>query len=71
MKLIVGLGNIGRKYEKTRHNIGFEVLESLAARSPGASAKEKFDGRASLGNAFKPEVTGRLASVLMPRLTDR
>ena len=45
MKLIVGLGNVGRKYEKTRHNIGFEVLESLAARSPGASSKEKFEGR--------------------------
>src|SRR6476660_9345935 len=45
MKLIVGLGNIGRTYEKTRHNIGFEVLEALAARCPGASAKEKFDGR--------------------------
>ncbi len=45
MKLIVGLGNVGRSYEKTRHNIGFEVLEALAARSPGASAKEKFDGR--------------------------
>ena len=45
MKLIVGLGNIGRKYEKTRHNIGFEVLDALAARCPGASGKEKFDGR--------------------------
>jgi peptidyl-tRNA hydrolase, PTH1 family len=45
MKLIVGLGNIGIKYEKTRHNIGFEVLESLVARWPGASTKEKFDGR--------------------------
>ena len=45
MKLIVGLGNIGRKYEKTRHNIGFEVLESLVARRPGAGTKEKFDGR--------------------------
>ena len=45
MKLIVGLGNIGRKYEKTRHNIGFEVLDALAARCPGANAKEKFDGR--------------------------
>lgn len=45
MKLIVGLGNIGRQYNKTRHNIGFEVLDALAARSPGASVKEKFEGR--------------------------
>ena len=45
MKLIVGLGNVGKKYEKTRHNIGFDVLEALTARNPGGSFKEKFDGR--------------------------
>lgn len=30
--LIVGLGNIGAEYHKTRHNIGFEVIDSIAEK---------------------------------------
>ncbi len=44
MFLIVGLGNPGKEYEKTRHNIGFMAADEIAAKYPFASFKEKFDG---------------------------
>lgn len=42
MKLVVGLGNPGRKYQGTRHNVGFLVLETLAARHAVGNRKTAF-----------------------------
>ena len=41
--LIVGLGNPGKRYEKTRHNIGFMALEMLAARLKIDLKQKSFD----------------------------
>lgn len=58
--LIVGLGNMGRDYEGTRHNIGFEVVDYLAAES-GASWKDD-----TLGDLTVIKHKGRSFHLLKP-----
>ena len=51
MKLIVGLGNPGKEYERTRHNAGFRVLDALAGKLGTAFDREKFKGLYATGDA--------------------
>lgn len=58
MFYIVGLGNPGEKYENTRHNIGWTVLDSIRTDCGFSSLHEssKFSGRVSEGMIGKKEV---------------
>jgi PTH1 family peptidyl-tRNA hydrolase len=50
MKLICGLGNPGREYERNRHNIGFMVVEALLPRARAELNQDKFQGRVGQGS---------------------
>jgi PTH1 family peptidyl-tRNA hydrolase len=54
LKLAIGLGNPGAKYEGTRHNVGFEVLNHLSTQLSAPTPKAKFEGQlasVSVGDA--------------------
>ena len=47
MKLVVGLGNPGKKYEKTRHNVGFMAIDLFLEKYAISGEKEKFLSKVS------------------------
>ena len=62
--LIVGLGNPGSQYAGTRHNVGFEVAEKLAARWGLPKHKAKYAGLLTEGRAGPG---GPRVAVLLPQ----
>lgn len=57
MKLVVGLGNPGDKYARTRHNVGFMVLERIAEKNSIALKKKGHQGVYGVGRLAGKEVT--------------
>ena len=56
MKLIVGLGNPGKKYDKTRHNMGFMVIDLLADQAKIDVDKEVFHALMGRGTIYNEDV---------------
>ena len=49
IKLLVGLGNPGKEYQSTRHNLGFQVINYLTEKLDLSWQKEKFKGLYTAG----------------------
>lgn len=61
--LLVGLGNPGPRYERTRHNIGFRIVAELAERWDLSKPRTKFNGLIAEGRAG---VGGPRVALLQP-----
>ena len=77
MKLIVGLGNPGKEYEHTRHNVGFDVIDFFAYKVGATIDKDKFQGLYTKGKVdgediilLKPQKFINLSGDVMRKYAD-
>lgn len=62
LKLVVGLGNPGKKYEHTRHNVGFMVVDELIRKLGVRTYSEE-----CLSHLYKTNFMGRLLLIAKPQ----
>jgi PTH1 family peptidyl-tRNA hydrolase len=62
VRLLVGLGNPGGKYERTRHNVGFRIVEEAARKLGVALEQDRFQGILGTGRVRDEQV-----AVLLPQ----
>ena len=77
MKLIVGLGNPGKEYNNTRHNIGFMFIDYFAKKNNVTIAKKKYNGKYAeilINNEkiilLKPESYMNLSGIVIRKYID-
>lgn len=66
-KLIAGLGNPGREYENTRHNVGFKVVESFALKYGESLENRKFHSLVSTFELFDNKLIAAKPQTFMNR----
>lgn len=62
MKLVVGLGNPGNKYERTRHNVGFMMLDEIMERS-----QLNWEGESFSAECARAEIFGQKCLFIKPQ----
>ena len=63
MKIVVGIGNPGREYEHTRHNVGFDVVDAIAEQNGlGPVSRRRFSAHVASG-----PIAGERALLVKPQ----
>ena len=65
MRVVLGLVNVGQRYEGTRHNVGFRVVERLAARE--RLRWQELPGPERLAFTVEVELAGQPVALVKPR----